>query len=93
MASETWSVGVVLYELLTLERPFDADNLVGFMDAVRRGAMRMEPLERCGHDPALRELVSQRALLCVEPASRLSLDAMLRRLEEFAVTRRLLITL
>jgi len=68
VASDLWSVGVLLYEAITGERPYPGDNAVAVTLAAREG--RHEPLERLrpGTDPGLAAVV-ERALQA-DPAAR-----------------------
>jgi len=70
--ADTWSLGVMLYELLALKRPFSADNMQNLMRKVLAG--EYEPLAE-HYSPEIKALV--RALLTVNPAERPSMDQVL----------------
>lgn len=67
--SDVWSLGVMLYELLALERPFQSPNSFALHALVVSGIYRPLPDDRC---PPLRKLVVK--LLKTNPEERPSMD-------------------
>ncbi|KAK2956852.1 putative G2-specific protein kinase nimA [Blattamonas nauphoetae] len=63
--SDVWSLGCVLYEMITLNRPFDAPTMQALRQRVSSG--RVAPLPSC-FSPDLSALVS--SILVVDPARR-----------------------
>eukprot|EP00742_Colponemidia_sp_Colp-10_P004676 GILJ01004987.1.p1 GENE.GILJ01004987.1~~GILJ01004987.1.p1 ORF type:complete len:546 (-),score=67.04 GILJ01004987.1:270-1907(-) len=86
LKSDIWSLGVVLYELITLQPPFRADDMEGLFRKVLRGAYPKIPSL---FSTDLANLV--RALLQVEPSMRpncdqiLSMPAVMRRMDTTVV--------
>ena len=65
---DAWSLGVVLYEMMALSKPFDAPGLGSLMDLIRAGGYDSTPLASYSADA--RGLVSR--LLVVDLSSRAS---------------------
>ena len=79
---DVWAVGVVLFEMLALMKPFDGGTLLEVARQIGRG----EPCERarraiesCGHEPHLVRLASPIGLLHKESDRRTPLRAVLQR--------------
>lgn len=83
LAADIWSVGVVAFELLTLKRPFVAENLPALQLLVAHGQANGtftaldEALRACAHPSPLAWLATTEALLHTDPARRLPLVAVI----------------
>ena len=78
--SDAWAVGVILFTLLALERPFAATTMLGLATQITYAQPRapaVEALRACGHPAALVGLVSKEALLNPDPERRMSLESVL----------------
>lgn len=67
--ADVWSLGVLLYEIIALKRPFTATNMKGLMSKVNKG--EYPPLPE-NFSKELRDVV--RAILVVDPNKRPSID-------------------
>lgn len=73
--SDVWSLGIMLYEILMLELPFQAKHLPGLARKVlKQDPAPIDPDRYCG---AMQELVSD--LLLKDPRARPSVDEILAR--------------
>ena len=79
--ADVWALGVVLYELLTLQRPFAAPNMFVLMRKVTGCDYDEAALASCGHPAGLAALASRAALLPPDPGERLPLEARQARLD------------
>eukprot|EP00759_Apiculatamorpha_spiralis_P008868 PhF_6_TR15695/c0_g1_i1/m.24421/K08857/NEK1_4_5; NIMA (never in mitosis gene a)-related kinase 1/4/5 len=70
--SDVWAMGVILYEMLTLRRPFNAKGLKELMKKIVVGTF--EPMQT-GVNPSLAQLVQ--ACLTVQPTQRPSVNRIL----------------
>ncbi len=68
VASDLWSVGVLLYEALTGQRPFQGENAVAVSLAASQGSYEPVTALRPDVDPALAAVISR--ALAVEPTER-----------------------
>ena len=69
-----WALGVVLFELLTLQRPFGATNLLALVSQLTSGNPQSDQILRASpHPEELKRLVTRDALLDPNPATRLAL--------------------
>ena len=80
--ADLWSLGVVLFELLTLQRPFVAPNFAALIQEVMACSYDESLLTRCGHDAALRNLASRDGLLHPDAKQRATLAHVVARLDE-----------
>ena len=70
--SDLWALGVVLYELLTLQRPFRAENVAALVAKIQEGRIDEGPTLQSGHAPELAALASPRHLLQSDPEARMT---------------------
>ena len=71
---DVWSLGVMLYELIMLTKPFQAKDIKSLMQVIAQGVY--QPInERLGHSEDLRELT--RSLLKLDPAERPNIPAIM----------------
>lgn len=84
--SDVWALGVILFELLALKRPFDAGNLGQLVLKISRDEIDSEAMASAPHPDALKRLVSGELLLHKEPQQRMKLDALLQALAEPCTT-------
>ena len=75
--SDVWALGVLLFELLTLQRPFNGDNIASLAIAITNGKHDEEALERSPYAQWLRRLASKEQLLHLDPHKRLALPELL----------------
>ena len=79
--ADVWALGVVLFELLTLQRPFAAPNMFVLMRKVSACQYDQAALERSPHPRELCALATRGALLHPEAGARLSLESLQARLD------------
>ena len=72
-ASDVWALGVVLFELLALRRPFDGPNIGALVMNISRGSYDEGALAGCEHPATLVRLASRDAMLELDPARRMTL--------------------
>ena len=72
----------MLFELLTLQRPFVAPNLAALIQEVMACSYDESLLTRCGHDAALRNLASRDGVLHPDAKQRATLAHVVARLDE-----------
>ena len=75
--ADAWAIGVILYELLTLKRPFTGPNIAALVLKITRCDYDRAALGDSPHPPELHSLATSDALLAADPAKRLTLDALL----------------
>ena len=75
--SDVWALGVLLYELLTLKRPFDGPNIAVLALNISRGAYDEAALADSPYPHWVQRLASREALLHADPARRLTLPQLL----------------
>jgi len=83
--SDCWALGVILFEMLTLSRPFTASSLGGLVIAITQVQFQKQLLRSCGHPAEMQAIVVE--LLCADPAQRLTTTALLARPELARATR------
>lgn len=71
--SDVWALGVVLYEVMSLNHPFNAKDMKGLLQSIL--AVQYEPLPKV-YSAALRNIVAR--MLVRNPADRIELGAVLR---------------
>ena len=79
-SSDVWAVGVVLFEMLALTRPFTGGNFMQIATAIGKGEPTAEAkmaLDSSGHPPDLIELAGQRGLLNPNRAERTPLTTVI----------------
>jgi NIMA (never in mitosis gene a)-related kinase len=85
--ADVWSVGVVLYQLLTLARPYKASGLEELTEIVQTHPVGLEPdemLSKCGHPEELCQLATMYALLNTEQDERMKLPTLIDRMQAFS---------
>jgi serine/threonine protein kinase len=72
---DLWALGCVLYELLTLQRPWNTKSFAGLSAAILSCDVRHELLTATHHTTALKQLLTaeHHRLLHVDPAERINL--------------------
>ena len=75
--SDVWALGVLLFELLTLQRPFDGANIAVLALNITKGAYNEEALEHSPYPQWVRRLASREGLLHPDPLRRLPLPQLL----------------
>ena len=84
-AADVWSVGVVLFELLTLKRPFCGEHLGSLVTAILNNELDTPALAAAPYPPALRELAGPTRLLHPQPDERTNLDELQRHVVDLAL--------
>ena len=79
-----WALGVVLYEMLTFQRPFQAQTVAALVQCIQSGEVDTERLLASGHPPPLTVLATPLYLLNAKPEARLTLPALMQYLMEHA---------
>jgi serine/threonine protein kinase len=79
-----WALGVVLYEMLTFQRPFQAETVAALVQRIQSGEVDTERLQESGHPPLLTVLATPLYLLNAKPEARLTLPALMQYLMEHA---------
>ena len=75
--SDVWALGVILFELLTLKRPFNGDNIAILALNITNGTYDDEALKLSPYPQWLRRLASREGLLHPDPLERLPLPQLL----------------
>ena len=83
--SDVWALGVLLFELVALARPFGADSVAALVMSISKGEYDEEALAASSHPRALVELVSRDGLLAPSPRARPTLAALAGRLQQLDV--------
>jgi len=84
--ADAWGVGVILFELLTLTRPFKAGNLAHLISRIVTGNYDKEALEASPHPEVLKQLASSRGLLHSDSSQRTELAGFLLALESASLS-------
>lgn len=69
-SADGWALGVIFFEMITLVRPFAADNIGALVVMITSGEYDAEALETSPHHEILRHFASSEALLALETISR-----------------------
>ena len=80
--ADAWAVGVLLFELLALERPFEGKNLLNTVLIVTKGTptpSALAALQHSGYPEGFFELASNRGLLRPNPEERQRIDELAER--------------
>ena len=72
-----WALGVLLFELLTLQRPFNGTNIAVLALNITQGTYDEEKLEHSPYPQWVRRLASKEGLLHPDPLKRLPLPQLL----------------
>ena len=79
--ADVWSLGVAMYELLVLKRPFEGKTLAVVLKRISRAEYDEGALSQCGHPGSLQKLASRSALLHPNPALRMTLGELRGQLD------------
>uniref|UniRef100_A0A7S4BN71 non-specific serine/threonine protein kinase n=2 Tax=Chrysotila carterae TaxID=13221 RepID=A0A7S4BN71_CHRCT len=85
--SDVWAFGVIVYEMLTLQRPFKAPDFISLVKAVSAIDYDRSALAQSPHSPLLKSLTTDQALFRRDPALRTSLADALATLEKVPIER------
>mmetsp|Transcript_4272 Transcript_4272/g.9311 ORF Transcript_4272/g.9311 Transcript_4272/m.9311 type:complete len:1043 (+) Transcript_4272:293-3421(+) len=80
--ADVWSLGVLLFELLTLSRPFEADSYGKLAVKICNGDYDVEALDAAQHPAELKALVTGDAMLALQPHARTTLPQLVVFLRE-----------
>ena len=75
--SDMWALGVILFELLTLKRPFTGANIGALVLRISQGSYDDAALGACPHPPELQWLASADATLHPDPEARYTLPQLM----------------
>jgi len=75
--SDVWALGVLLFELLTLQRPYNGRNIATLALAITNGTYDEEALKLSPYPQWVRRLASREKLLHPDPHKRLPLPELL----------------
>jgi len=85
--ADVWAYGVVLTEMLTLQRPFNANSFDDLARVILTADYDYATLEQAAHPPSIKRLVTRDALLQPDPERRMTLPQMLDVLRGLVVGR------
>ena len=77
--SDAWAVGLLAYEILTLQHPFVSGSLAALLKRISDGEYDRHALADAPHPAELREIASSSSLLHVDPQQRATLEEVLQR--------------
>ena len=80
-AADVWALGIIFFELLTLQRPFEGAHLGTLVVRITRGQYDHAALERSPHPAAVKRLASRECLLHTDPEQRMRLDELVELLD------------
>mmetsp|Transcript_27825 Transcript_27825/g.46289 ORF Transcript_27825/g.46289 Transcript_27825/m.46289 type:complete len:339 (-) Transcript_27825:254-1270(-) len=78
--ADVWALGVIAFQLLTLQMPFKAPHLTGLLTKISDCEYDKTALEKAPHNETLRALVSGKNLLEPDPAKRMTLAQLMEML-------------
>jgi len=81
-SADIWALGVILFEMITLVRPFAADNMGALVVMIMQGNYDEEALEASPHDPVLLEYASPSGLLARDITARPAANQLIQRLRD-----------
>lgn len=77
--ADAWSVGLLVYEVLTLRQPFSGNNLAGLVQKILAGDYDKDKLASAPYPEELKIVASREGLLHPDPQHRPTLDELLAR--------------
>ena len=80
--ADLWSLGVILYEIIALRRPFSDSNLAALAVSISSQPVDIAPLTASIYSRELWRLATSEALLHRDPAARLSLSGLAEGLDD-----------
>ena len=85
--ADVWGLGVIVYELCALRRPYMAGSLAALLHCITHQPLEVAPLAASRHPRDLWGLAASDALLHTDPARRMTLDMLTQRLAALDAAR------